>query len=1287
MTYSILDQSILNWQGIQDWAQKQWLKRQQSLRSNADSVKSRPNPQLRSQTGESERDPNSPTTELTSTTINGPISPLDSPISHQTSGITTHNPPNILGSTLLSSSPQSSPPSPRHLPPNSWNFSQGPLYGPRYLPTSNTVNGRNLSTNHDLPVLHVPVLQNVRRGYETDQASSGFVDATSQSQATAERTRIKLVSETSSSSRQSNTEYVDNGRGWRLFLPFWCRYVAWSLCIMIITTCTVVTILYGFRFGYSKSIMWLQSLYFSFMICVFITQPLMILIIVIYTAITYRNDPSILNHHDDGYYGVRYDGKKKMEEKKNESPSEEFERGVAARQRSRYLRFARPPQEKTLIEARKKRIKEKLACSLFRNCMVQLLLVFCVGFMAYGKDSSAIYNLNTALHKIFLQNGNQSFHSIKTIPEFYSWCQSSLLDNLYDIKTSTTKPEGSYGLRNSYLIGSANLRQLRVRQEPCLSEFAIPLRIMPGVYECRYSYTQQHKSSKTFGPNDIWTWQPAQGGASLWGKYGFYDNSGFVTELNDSRNIASEQIKELEILKWIDRQTRAVVIEFTIYYIPDNLFTCVSLLVELPESGGVFTRPFISSTYLFRYVSTMDKFILAFELLFIVISLHKVKCQLVAMVKEKKKYFTSFWNMIELLMCIVSMVYIGCYIYRYILVSEVVEYFRSTYYQQFINISFICCWNEYLQALIGFVLFLLCVDSVRLLNHNSWCLKAVSFYQRSQRELLLFTLLFGVMVMAYSSAGVALFGTACEGLMGVWSGIFTMVMALTGVYPESDINQSEWTNLFMFTYLVFATGLLSAYVLAVLSRRVKSEKTMEVLQMGVADCLCFLWDKFLINMGIRKTHQKQEPENILPAEFIMAEIEYQVDELLFRMNALSGSSALPDKPRTYFTDSDATQHIVGDDGISTGGSEHDHMLVEGDRLEHRVQRIEDKLCANEPYLAQLLKLDSVGADVLSQEKEKQLRSHLELEIFRQLQLQRQESNDLTDGPLLLTTTDNSGHNTEQSNTLSTGESNNQQDTTWLAGGITGLENLLKLQESLPESSSSSPDSTHDNRGNKQQTHSKQRPIIQLKGCIKTALLEAKNTKRSSSSDNVSPQSSESDKAHARTDSSSGQSSNTGSLTKNTPSAPGIKRKESDKPPLKTASSKTNSPSHSSSISAKPLPKIKPAIPPKPSFMRGSLAELKSSKNSPNLRKLRLAPDRCSVKEAASGHVGESSSGSEQDGGHALKVPAGKRALRKTRSQGRGKGHGEIASAHILGDLETDVFGEEEEEDIEDETQK
>lgn len=52
----------------------------------------------------------------------------------------------------------------------------------------------------------------------------------------------------------------------------------------------------------------------------------------------------------------------------------------------------------------------------------------------------------------------------------------------------------------------------------------------------------------------------------------------------------------------------------------------------------------------------------------------------------------------------------------------------------------------------------------------------------------------------------------------------------------------------------------------------------------------------------------------------MAEIEYQVDELFFRINALSGSHSLPEKPTEYLTDSDGVYGVF-DDGISSGGSE------------------------------------------------------------------------------------------------------------------------------------------------------------------------------------------------------------------------------------------------------------------------------------------------------------------------------------------------------------------------------
>ena len=58
----------------------------------------------------------------------------------------------------------------------------------------------------------------------------------------------------------------------------------------------------------------------------------------------------------------------------------------------------------------------------------------------------------------------------------------------------------------------------------------------------------------------------------------------------------------------------------------------------------------------------------------------------------------------------------------------------------------------------------------------------------------------------------------------------------------------------------------------------------------------------------------------------MAEVEYQVDEMLFKMNALAGTANLPEKPANYFTDSSDTTTAHGGDagdvlltGVLTGG--------------------------------------------------------------------------------------------------------------------------------------------------------------------------------------------------------------------------------------------------------------------------------------------------------------------------------------------------------------------------------
>ncbi|XP_071112058.1 polycystin-1-like protein 1 isoform X2 [Haliotis cracherodii] len=1183
MTYSLLDQSILNWQSIQDWAQKQWIKREQAVHSGSNRVK------------------------------------------------TSHP-----------SSPQTPAP---------------------------------------------PVLLTLRKEEETDVASSGFEDSTSQaySQGVADKNRVQPIPSAPSPSpppRCQDTYHRDQHRlhsSRRVFLPFWCRYIAWTLCAVISVGCAGITVLYGFRFGKTKSTMWLQSLYFSFMMCIFIAQPFLILLTVVYTAMKHRQDPCVLDHYDDGFYGMDNELARRRKQREVECEEwEELERGVAARQRCRYLRFARPPQEKTLIEARKKIIREKKTLGLFSDSVVFSVMFPLLTIMAYGRDTASPFYCNQAIKDAFVNSGQLPFSQIQTRREWFEWSRMTLLDGVYSQSVSVTPSQPhkqmAIGHLNSYLIGDVHVRQLRVGQEDCSS-----IRYVTKTSPCRYQYSSSRRDNSIVGVNSSWT-DPTAYSFLLWGQHGTYDPTGSTIQLSRNRSEAYRQLRELEESSWLDVQTRAVIVELTLFNVPTNLFSSVTLLLEFPPTGGADPYPIVMATRVFCYISVWDNCVLACELVFVVLTLMKIRCELCEIVRNQAKYFNNLWNYLEFTFGLLSLTYVVCYMFRFVLVADIVEDLRNTFYEEFINVSFLALWDEILRAEVGLLLFFVIVKFVPLLRYITVCAKFSNIYRRARKEIILFMALYVFILCAFTGLGVVLFGSVSLGLRNAWFGLWSMTALMVRIHapPDLEVNSSPWWLIFVFSYLVFGVGLLTSYMVAVMSRRLKVYKQGDIAMMGIVDSIKCLYQRLLLCSGIQRVQPIEEPENVLPPEFTMAEIEYQVDELLFRMNNLAGSSSLPEKPQGYLTDSTDASHGAGDDGISSGGGSEDQAGVGTDRLELRVQKIEDKLYANEPYLAQLLKLDSIGADVLSQEKEKQLRSHLELEIFRQLQLQRQEHG----GTTQLLSNQNPGitaalHGRSVERSPSSASNGSHKlphlelpKTKDLVASLTkpkpksGASPIcpersrsdVRSPPSLaspsgihPEAGSSSPESPHNKRSGDTRPKVKVGPPVPPKPVSNLLLSKSpssrvgKSGKPSSSSENASPQSSESEKVHRRTDSSSGQSGS-------------IERTGSVKQPT-----------------------IKPELPPKPTFIQTTLdehAHFDSNKSlsvgSQKQRQFKLPPERVLQRGDLCGNIAaESSSGSEQDAAHFGRRPSGKRNLRKTKSRGKGKGSGGLSPALMLEDLTLD----------------
>jgi hypothetical protein len=76
-------------------------------------------------------------------------------------------------------------------------------------------------------------------------------------------------------------------------------------------------------------------------------------------------------------------------------------------------------------------------------------------------------------------------------------------------------------------------------------------------------------------------------------------------------------LQDLKDNLWLDRGTRAVMLDLTVYNANINMFSQIRLLVEFPSTGGALPQWSFKTVKLIRYVTPFDYFILTLECLFV----------------------------------------------------------------------------------------------------------------------------------------------------------------------------------------------------------------------------------------------------------------------------------------------------------------------------------------------------------------------------------------------------------------------------------------------------------------------------------------------------------------------------------------------------------------------------------------------------------------------------------------------------------------------------------------------
>ena len=189
---------------------------------------------------------------------------------------------------------------------------------------------------------------------------------------------------------------------------------------------------------------------------------------------------------------------------------------------------------------------------------------------------------------------------ITTKNEYWKWLEKSFVSNLRSQEWYNGDPprnlSGYLNDKTNRLIGWSTIRQLRIKSQHCFQQNlrSTCLNDYSSSNEDQRSYQPGWNINKTdqlYSPTIIKAFE-YQSNKELktyvtLGNHGEYAGGGYVYEFRGRLSDIRNNLSLLHQLSWIDNQTRAIIIQMTLYNPNVQLFTSVSFLAEFLSVGSI----------------------------------------------------------------------------------------------------------------------------------------------------------------------------------------------------------------------------------------------------------------------------------------------------------------------------------------------------------------------------------------------------------------------------------------------------------------------------------------------------------------------------------------------------------------------------------------------------------------------------------------------------------------------------------------------------------------------------
>ncbi|KAM6440103.1 polycystin-2 isoform 4-T4 [Liasis olivaceus] len=509
--------------------------------------------------------------------------------------------------------------------------------------------------------------------------------------------------------------------------------------------------------------------------------------------------------------------------------------------------------------------REKYLKSVLRELITYLIFLVILSILSYGMVNSNIYYYTRVMSQLFLdipvsKMEKTNFRSLSTMEDFWKFTEGPLLDGLYWemwYNNKTVAENRSFIYHENLLLGVPRIRQLKVRNASC----SIPEDLKDEIKDCYDVYSVANEDTAPFGLRNgtAWTYTSEKdlNGRSHWGLIATYSGAGYYQDLSKSKEDTSALIAVLKNNLWLDRGTRAVFIDFSVYNANINLFCIVRLLVEFPPTGGLVTSWQFQPVKLIHYISTFDFFLAACEIVFCLFIIYYIVEEILEIHIHRLFYFRSLWNCLDVLIITLSLAAIGLNIYQMSTVDRLLKELLEDQ-NSFPNFEPLAYWQTQFNSVAAVTMFFVWIKLFKFISFNRTMNQLSTTMSRCAKDVLGFAIMFFIIFLAYAQLAYLVFGTQVNDFSTFQDSVFTQFRILLGDFDFTEVEEANRIlgPVYFTSFVFFMFFILLNMFLAIINdtySEVKTDMIQQKSEMELSDLIKKGYTKAMVKLKLKKT--------------------------------------------------------------------------------------------------------------------------------------------------------------------------------------------------------------------------------------------------------------------------------------------------------------------------------------------------------------------------------------------------------------------------------------------------